>query len=192
MTALKVNKHIVFFRNLDYLIEKSENIKNISSLSKAIGCDRSAFVKSRERQSLPKVDIVESCAKIFDVTMESILNDDIEKLYKSKKLHILDSVTGKTIAIESHEFGFVCNAAFRFPSELPSFKDKFVYVQTKPIYNDFSKVVIESNSSYCIKVIRIIDNNYYFTTSENLTSLESQGNKSIVGEIIKTIYKLDY
>ncbi|MCF6766152.1 hypothetical protein L3V82_10245 [Thiotrichales bacterium 19S3-7] len=192
MTALKVNKHIIFFRNLDYLIENSTNIKNISSLSRVIGCDRSAFVKARERQSLPKVDIVESCAKVFDVTMESILNDDIKKLCKCKKLHVLDSITGKTIAIESHEFGFVCNTAFRFPSELPSFKEKIVYVQTKPIYNDFSKVVVENNSSYSIKIIRIIDDDYYFTTSDNLTSLDSLGNKSIVGEIIKTIYKMDY
>lgn len=192
MEIKKFNKHFIFFNNLEFLINTSPHIKNVSSLAKEIGCDRSAFVKAKERHSLPKVDIVEACAKVFNISMESLLNDDLEKFDTIKKIHVIDAVTSKTIAIESHELGFTCHIAFRFLSELKNFKYKYVYVQSRAYYKDFSKVIINKNHNYFVKILRIIENKSYFTTIENMDSLESKNTSEIIGEIVKVIYKTEY
>jgi len=120
MNTQKEDQSGFFLSNIEYLVGQSTIVKSMSALATMIDCDRSTFNKLRNRRSMPKTGIIQSCAYLFNVPIETLINDDIKKFKTNnpfKYVNIIDSFNGDIISKEKLRENNYSDICIKFPSD---------------------------------------------------------------------------
>jgi len=66
-----------FLSNIRFLVESGDKHKSIRSLTLELGVSEASFSNMQKRKTNPSVEVANKCAKIFNVTIDDILNNDL-------------------------------------------------------------------------------------------------------------------